>query len=126
MAPAAIVALLLALHMVDNLMNAMVNPLYMIMAAGLAGFVSGSRRARPRVAPAGARAVATPVRAGAAPTVQPPRPALPVRRLAGAPVPRGGTPARPPVRAVRQVLPDASKMASYDAKRPDDGHGGGR
>lgn len=36
-APAAVLALLLGLYMVDNLLNAMVNPIFLVMAGGISG-----------------------------------------------------------------------------------------
>ena len=36
-APAAVLSLLLGLYMVDNLLNAMVNPIFTVIAGGLAG-----------------------------------------------------------------------------------------
>jgi hypothetical protein len=82
LAPAVIAAMLLVLHGVDNLMNAMVNPLYMVMAGALVGLVAAPKRVvrRRAISPRPAR---------------PPRPAHATR-------PAGpGQPARPVVSVPR-------------------------
>jgi hypothetical protein len=60
-APAAVAAVAVTLHMIDNLMNAMLNPAFVLMAGGLAGLapvaVADEAPAKPAAAPA--------VRAGA-------------------------------------------------------------
>lgn len=43
-APAAALAVLLGLHMIDNLMNAMINPIFMLAAGGLGGMAFSLRR----------------------------------------------------------------------------------
>lgn len=58
LAPAVILALLLLLHMIDNLMNAMVNPLYMVFAGALGPVVATAKHAARKPAPAPGRIAA--------------------------------------------------------------------
>jgi hypothetical protein len=67
LAPAAVASLIVVIHMIDNLLNGMPNPAYMLMAAGVAG-LAGTRVTAP--APAEART----------PREQIPVPYLPVSR----------------------------------------------
>jgi hypothetical protein len=60
-------AVLLPLHMVDNLWNAMLNPIYVLVIGGLVALGAGSRRAATQPQPQGFRAVPQPMA---------PRPAL--------------------------------------------------
>ena len=39
MAPAGALAILLGLYMLDNLLNAMINPIFMVAAGGITGLV---------------------------------------------------------------------------------------
>jgi hypothetical protein len=43
-APAAVLAIALGLYMLDNLMNDMVNPLFILAAGGITGALRGSRK----------------------------------------------------------------------------------
>ncbi len=57
-APAAALAVILALYMIDNLLNAMVNPVFMLFNGGLCGLLSQARQPSPHPS------VATDVNAG--------------------------------------------------------------
>ncbi len=48
MAPAAICATLLLLYSIDNVLNAMINPIFVLMAGGVGGLVFGARTASSR------------------------------------------------------------------------------
>src|SRR5581483_5200742 len=54
-APAAALAVLLGLHMCDNLMNAMLNPIFILAAGGLGGMAFSLRSPQPGAAAAPAQ-----------------------------------------------------------------------
>jgi len=60
-APGAAFAVLLPLHMLDNLWNAMVNPIYVLIIGGMVALGASARRAQPRRQPGGFAVVPRPM-----------------------------------------------------------------
>lgn len=59
-APAAVMAVLLALYMIDNLLNAMVNPMFMLFAGGMCGMLGEEGQQMHVLQEGGAVSVVTP------------------------------------------------------------------